>query len=249
MRGLFMNGKNISFLSNPIQFLQDNIVNMAELLGADMVSINSNLNLINNSKDGVFDFQEWKGNVKLRFLGSAAGGATVVNDTGVLAYYCPFNGGNQSPPGWVDIPRATALHRFVFTPTMNGCAFVITDSPTPNCFRVHHHQHPISPTNPVEVACVGAANEFDRFTEAEYDIGSTAQRFQNGMFFGTFNFLNYDYSQRRWYYMSSMSEWPSGANQSKWMRALLEDFGFGSGDNVPWRRPANYHPVSRQATT
>jgi hypothetical protein len=237
-----MNGLNIGFMKDPIGFIDKQIVNMSAFLGEDFAAIGRNINAINTTKAGLFDFQEWKSNVKIRFLGLASANASPEKDTAVLGYFCPFNGGNDDPPGWVDVPRVLALHRFVFTPTMNGCAFVITDSPTPGCFRVHHHQHPKTPTHDAEKPLVGAANEFDRFSVAEYDLGSTDQRVRDGTFFGTFNFLYL--KDDEWWFGSSMSEWSNQHDQS--FLAKLFSSG-GPGDKAVWKRPENYHSVTRKA--
>jgi hypothetical protein len=255
---MFMNGKNNSFIADPRQFLRENIVNMTKLLGEDMRSADANQNMINNSKVGYFDFQEWQGNVLLRFLGVGLGAAAgVVNDNVLLAYYCPFRPvnpgtgtGGSDAPGWVDVPTGVPLHNFVFTPTMNGCAYVITNSPTANHFRVHHHHHPTHANDPAEIPCQGAALEFDRFDESEYDLGSTAQRAQEGSYFGTFNFLWYARGAG-WNFMSSMSEWQShqeGYLEYK-IKGLFGGYTTGKNDMMPWKRPSNYRPVFRMAKT
>lgn len=223
-----MNGKNAKFGGDPAGFLDNHIVNMSAFLGEDSDELKKHLNLINNSKAGAFDFQDWKSNVKIRFAGGAG---KVVNDMPILGYFCPFIQGESEPPGWVDVPRSTPLHQFVFTPTMNGCAFVITDSPTAGHFRVHHHQHPVGPERKTEIACAGATRELDRFSEAEYDIGSTKDRVKNAKFFGTFNFLHMKGAD--WYFVSQASEWSA----------------LGQGDSVEWTRPANAKVVTRKVKT
>lgn len=222
-----MNGKNTKFATDPVTFLQTNIVNISALMGADAKEILACQSKINTSKWGSFDFQDWKTNVKLRYSGETP---KVEKDTPILGYFCPFNGGGEEP-GWVDVPRAIPMHKFVFTPAMNGCAFVITDSPTSGCFRVHHHQHPIGPDRRREAACAGATVEYDRLSEAEYDLGSTGARVTAAKMFACFNFLFLG-RDGSWRFVSQASEFPAGG-----------------GNDPVWTRPSRTDIVSRVART
>ncbi len=67
--------------------------------------------------------------------------AVLVGDAPIPAYWCPFSAGNGLP-GWVDLPVHTPAHNLMFTPSMQGCALVVTRSPVVNHIRVYHHQHP-----------------------------------------------------------------------------------------------------------
>lgn len=61
---------------------------------------------------------------------------------GIDAYWVPYHAG-EGLPGWADVPRRNPTHPFVFTAGMNGCAFVVTDSPLGGAYmRVYHNQHP-----------------------------------------------------------------------------------------------------------
>jgi hypothetical protein len=61
---------------------------------------------------------------------------------GIDAYWAPYHAGGGLP-GFTDVLRVNPPCRFVFTPGMNGCAFVVTDSPKGATYmRVYHNQHP-----------------------------------------------------------------------------------------------------------
>ncbi len=86
-----------------------------------------------------FDFEPAGG-----FLGFGVNTVTarVVGNNGIDAYWAPYHAGGGLP-GYTDVLRRNPPTRFVFTAGMNGCAFVVTDSPRgPAYMRVYHHQHP-----------------------------------------------------------------------------------------------------------
>lgn len=69
----------------------------------------------------------------------------LVRHGGINVYWAPYNTG-PGLPGFTDVLRVNPPCKFVFTPGMNGCAFVVTDSPRrPLYMRVYHHQHPNNP--------------------------------------------------------------------------------------------------------
>ncbi len=96
--------------------------------------------MLNVLKEGLFDLA---GPIAANNVDLGVSGNHVHNDAPIRAYWCPFIQGNVLP-GFVDVPRAQPDSPFVFTAAMNGCAFVITDSPNHGYFRVYHHQHPDS---------------------------------------------------------------------------------------------------------
>lgn len=146
-----MNNRNINFINDPIGYLNNNTVNhrwfdehiQRRNLGNAPLAETAAVNLLPIAKMGNFDFQPTAG---------APGGrpqvkfATINNnptmDAALTAYWCPYVNGNGIP-GFVDVPRTNPTYNFVFTAAMNGCAFIITDSPLGGGhFRVYHHQHP-----------------------------------------------------------------------------------------------------------
>ncbi|BBO81734.1 hypothetical protein DSCO28_23000 [Desulfosarcina ovata subsp. sediminis] len=61
---------------------------------------------------------------------------------GIDAYWVPYHAGHGLP-GFTDVLRLNPPSKFVFTAGMNGCAFVVTDSPKGVAYmRVYHNQHP-----------------------------------------------------------------------------------------------------------
>lgn len=146
-----MNNQNINFINNPIGYLNNNAVNhrwfdehvqRANNGNAPIAEIAA-VNLLPNAKQGNFDLQSvvapLGGRPQVKFA--------VINDipamdTPLTAYWCPYVNGNGIP-GFVDVPRRNPAYKFIFTAAMNGCAFIITDSPLGGGhFRVYHHQHP-----------------------------------------------------------------------------------------------------------
>jgi hypothetical protein len=68
-----------------------------------------------------------------------------IPNEGIDAYWVPYHAG-LGLPGWADVARTNPPCKFVFTAGMNGCAFVITDSPAgAGLMRVYHNQHPDDP--------------------------------------------------------------------------------------------------------
>ena len=61
---------------------------------------------------------------------------------GINAYWVPYHAGTGLP-GFTDVLRSNPDCNFVFTAGMNGCAFIVTDSPKGvQYMRVYHNQHP-----------------------------------------------------------------------------------------------------------
>ncbi|KRB66342.1 hypothetical protein [Noviherbaspirillum sp. Root189] len=68
--------------------------------------------------------------------------ARFVAHGGIDAYWVPYHAG-LGLPGYTDVLRVNPASNFVFTAGMNGCAFVVTDSPKGAAYmRVYHNQHP-----------------------------------------------------------------------------------------------------------
>jgi len=58
------------------------------------------------------------------------------------AHWVPYQTG-PGLPGFADVKRKNPDYPFVFTAGMNGCAWVVTNSPKGAAWmRVYHHQHP-----------------------------------------------------------------------------------------------------------
>lgn len=134
-----MDKMNCLLMTDPYAFLKevlvDNITMQRKGDGA------ANLTALNDNKRGVFDLRKVEdGQVELAYGGVK--NYALKNDSWIEAYWCPFLNGKDMP-GWVDVPRANPFHTLVFTAAMQGCAFVLTDSPeSKDRFRVFHNQHP-----------------------------------------------------------------------------------------------------------
>lgn len=138
-----MNGKNGQFINSPDLFLRANVINSIRWFD---VTRNPEASILvsaaNTKKEAQFDVARVEvdeGNIvnDLRMCNTA-----VTNDTPINGYWCPYISGNTLP-GYIDLPRRNPKHRFVFTPAMNGCAFVVTNSPRgAEWFRLYHNQHP-----------------------------------------------------------------------------------------------------------
>jgi hypothetical protein len=91
-----------------------------------------------------FDFDPANG---LFGMGADTVTAKIVGIGGIDAYWVPYHAGTALP-GHCDVLRSNPPVKYVFTAGMNGCAFVVTDSPRgPAYMRVYHHQHPGDATN------------------------------------------------------------------------------------------------------
>jgi len=94
-------------------------------------------NVMDGTKGGLFDLVG--SGIKRAQLQIATG--PIQGDVAIGAYWCPQTTA-YNPAGWVDLPKHNPAHMFMFTPAMEGCALVVTDSPVANHYRVFHHQHP-----------------------------------------------------------------------------------------------------------
>jgi hypothetical protein len=161
-----MNGMNQLFMNNPVAFLQDMCVDNKAieegLAGARQVA---NLNA---AKSGVFDLAITGGNsVRLMYAGQDAG-YQIKNDAPIRAYWCPFLNG-AATSGWVDVPRRNPQWRLVLTAAMQGCAFVITNSPlSTDHFRVFHNQHPGEQRTWLAIQSAGATQQYSDFSYERY---------------------------------------------------------------------------------
>jgi len=135
-----MNAMNRLFMDNPVDFLKavcvDNKTMQEGLDGA------KNLVGLNETKFGYFDLVITGGNMVRLTCASLGAIPKVQNDVPIQAYWCPFLQGGGLP-GWVDIPRINPPRRLVLIAAMQGCAFIITNSPvSAQHFRLFHNQHP-----------------------------------------------------------------------------------------------------------
>jgi hypothetical protein len=97
-------------------------------------------NPLTGNKKGQFDL-EFTGNLTSKVVSFRIADVSVKSDIAIDAYWCPFISGGGLP-GWVDLPLEKPAYKFMFTAAMQGCALVVTTSPTPKHIRVYHHQHP-----------------------------------------------------------------------------------------------------------
>ncbi len=141
-----MNGCNAQFIGSPEVFVRANIINNIRWFqnaGRPEASVNNSMIVMANSlKEANFDLARGETNEGKNVYDLRLCNSLVKNDIPINGYWCPFIQGNTLP-GYVDIPRYNPIYRFVFTPAMNGCAFVVTNSPKGrDWFRVYHNQHP-----------------------------------------------------------------------------------------------------------
>jgi len=201
-----MNGANNQFVAAPDVFVQANTVNNIgwfQQAGRPQSSVNHSLIVMADMlKEGMFDLSrsdlsDGRNVFEFRLCGSR-----IENDVPITAYWCPFYQGNRLP-GYVDVPRHNPAHQFVFTPAMNGCAFVITQSPNgSDWFRVYHNQHPDSDTITDLITRESGEEVLSSFGFREYGTESNPN---------AFNFLHF--GAQGWRYISQPQKFdpkPSG---------------------------------------
>lgn len=143
-----MNGANSQFITSPENFVRANVINNIRWFnnsGRPEDSVGHSMILMaGRTKEANFDLVRVEVNGRNNVYELRLCNMMVKNDHTIGAYWCPFIQGNGLP-GYVDIPRYNPKNRFVFTPAMNGCAFVVTKSPKgSNWLRIYHNQHPES---------------------------------------------------------------------------------------------------------
>ena len=192
-----MNGMNELFMCDPVDFLRavcvDNKTMQEGIGGAN------NIVRLNGAKSGVFDLVVTGGNqVRLTFASPEAG-HEIQRDVPISAYWCPFISGGGLP-GWVDVPRFNPVWRLVLTAAMQGCAFVITNSPaSAQHFRVFHNQHPEANSSTWDaIQQSGVNSTISTFSYEEY--GNTIPGAGGGMT-NAFNIL-WKPPGKKWSYVS-----------------------------------------------
>ncbi len=183
-----MNGSNGQFIGSPDAFISANVVNNVRWMqkaGNPMASA-SERGLVSNAdnrKRATFDLvrEEVIGGKNVYDLVITQ--QAVVQDQAITAWWCPFYQGTGLP-GYVDVPKNNPEHRFVFTPPMNGCSFVVAQSPlNANALRIYHNQHP--GMDAVEKSIKSDLKDSEiisTFTFAEYGQGNNPNAF-NFMYF------------------------------------------------------------------
>ena len=170
-----MNGMNRLFETDPVAFLSRICVdNKAEMFRTDGLNA-ADMQALNTAKHGTFDFDSPNSNVNV-ILAPSTGVAirriaavAPVNDVGINAYWCPFLAGAANQIGWVDVPRRAPQHRFIFTAAMQGCCYVVTNSPaSPQHFRVWHNQHPDTALSWQSISASGATTVYSQLTYQQY---------------------------------------------------------------------------------
>ncbi len=182
-----MHGLNTSFATDPASFLAARPVNVSAILPRTVAAGGavSTSPMIDTIKYGAFDLSADGGQAWLReaSLTAATGG-----DQALVAYWCPFAQSNGKA-GFVDIPKTKPATDYVFTAAMNGCSLIVTASDKPDCFRLHHHQHPGGVSRAIVNAASGITERAIVFEFAEVDYNTPATA---GTFFQTFNFLRFE---------------------------------------------------------
>ena len=180
-----MQGHNAEFVNNWARYLDHIIVDNVSWF-RDMAN-NVQVVALKVPKAGLFDLVPT--GIDPRRAQFRIAPAFVRGDVGIGAYWCPFLPGGGLP-GWVDLPRRNPAHNFMFTAAMQGCALVVTGSPTSNNIRVYHHQHP-DPNHNAAPAIWGAIHQVGQavISILEYnDYGATGLQ---GNAPNAFNFLLY----------------------------------------------------------
>lgn len=143
-----MNYQNTNFINNPIGFVNNQTINHrwfdehAQAQGQAPLAEREAVRVMDLAKTASFDLKPSGTPGQVKF-GVVPNYPTM--DMPLLGYWCPYRNGNGLP-GFVDVPRRNPERKFVFTAAMNGCAFIITNSPVAGHFRLYHHQHPGSAT-------------------------------------------------------------------------------------------------------
>lgn len=169
-----MNGMNQIFASKPAHWLERVCVdNRAEQFRTDGLN-SADLQALNTAKSGTFDFTyadtgQSMFHAKLAAIRRVCPTHAVVNDTGINAYWCPFLAGSAAQIGWVDVPRRAPANRFIFTAAMQGCCYVVTNSPASAAhFRVWHNQHPDTALSWRTISATGATTVYSQLTYEQY---------------------------------------------------------------------------------
>jgi hypothetical protein len=171
-----MNGMNQLFTNDPVSFLGRVCVdNKAEQFRTDGLNV-ADLLALNGAKSGSFDFDSADPNVNIMIatgrtvsIRRVCATHPVVKDTAIQAYWCPFLAGAANQIGWVDVPRRAPQHGFIFTAAMQGCCYVVTNSPaSPQCFRVWHNQHPTETASWQTINASGATTVYSQLTYEQY---------------------------------------------------------------------------------
>lgn len=165
---------NQIFMNDPASFLgRVCIDNRAEMFRTDGLNA-MDMAALNNAKVGAFDFATGNPDVNIMLSTCAAirrvcPSHQVVRDTAIDAYWCPFHAGSPDTIGWVDVPRRAPLYRFIFTAAMQGCCYVVTNSPaSPAHFRVWHNQHPDMAQSWATINASGATTVYSQLTYVDY---------------------------------------------------------------------------------
>lgn len=187
---------NTMFKRDPFKFIETYSVDIKGwfegMVRSSGAVTNSRLYSASNEK-GVchIDFEPVDG---IFGIGISTVQARFVVNGGMDAYWVPYHGGTELP-GFTDVPRKDPEPKFVFTAGMNGCAFVVTDSPKgPDLMRVYHDQHPNNPQVMNKILAVGQP-VISRATYDDYSGGILPV----GMNPVAFNFLHYH--DGHWHYV------------------------------------------------
>lgn len=136
---------NQMFINMPLKFIDTYVVDILKWLEAQNNPFAPNLEgkriiqVANDSKTCHADFDPLDG-----FLGFGVDTLQfrMLDAGGIDAYWVPYHS-EVGLPGYADVERVNPVYHYVFTPGMNGCAWVVTGSPLgANYMRIYHHPHP-----------------------------------------------------------------------------------------------------------
>ncbi len=146
----------------------------------------------------------------------------MIPNQGIDAYWLPYIHGNESI-GYSDIKKEDPPVNFVFTSGMNGCAFIVTESPLgPAYMRVYHNQHPGNHRTTNLIRQMGQS------ILSSADFNDYGDAVPEGHIPIAFNFLYYTGS--RWIYVfqpqsypASISTPPRQTGRVTWRNVINQD--------------------------
>lgn len=191
-----MNGMNKLFMADPVGFLKTNCVDNKTM--QEGIEGAKHVRLLNSAKMGAFDLVVVSDKlVRLAY----ASVPEIKNDAPIFAYWCPFLAGGDLP-GWVDIPKVDPSYSLVLTAAMQGCAFVITNTPgSDKSFRVFHNQHPETKSTWAAMEKEGATNIVSKFSYEQYGNAMN----EDGGMTNAFNLL-WKPPKKDWFYVSQSNK-------------------------------------------
>ncbi|MEO2215680.1 hypothetical protein ABGV49_01200 [Chromobacterium vaccinii] len=152
---------NNQFKSNPMECLQDHLIDIRQVLNRGDAPMKEVLN--ESMKQGYFTLIPREGGNSVLTL-TPVSVATVSEQTSLIhAHWIPYKSGDVEP-GYVDVPKNPGNVGvdhivFAFTAGMNGCSLDVREHPEDsNYYRVFHNQHPESQSQTGKIEAISGGH-------------------------------------------------------------------------------------------